>query len=219
MKIKEYEIVDKIEDNDEYEYEEMTFGELLERTGLTEEEKNEAVRARFAVNIHQMVSKENYERCLETIEDRLTDPRLAKLNAIVFLSLKQKKRGVNHEIIDFPLYKKVIDLAMEKGVGFGADSCSAPKLMKAIEDHKDFKTIQNVIEPCEILKFSSYINHKGEYSPCSFLDGVDGWDKPIDMTKVVNFEKEVWFSEKCKAYRQKRIDLENQGIACTYYEV
>ena len=30
MKIKEYEIVDKITDTDNYEYEEMTFGELLE---------------------------------------------------------------------------------------------------------------------------------------------------------------------------------------------
>ena len=42
------------------------------------------------VNIHQLVAKEKLSQIYELIEDVQKDPRLAKLNAVVFLSLKRK---------------------------------------------------------------------------------------------------------------------------------
>ena len=50
-------------------------------------------RGMTQINIHAMLSSDRYESILELIEDRKTDTRLAGLNAIVFLSLKQKGRG------------------------------------------------------------------------------------------------------------------------------
>jgi hypothetical protein len=49
------------------------------------------------VNIHHLVSKETYLSCFETIEDackEFGDERLSGLNAIVFLMLKNKGRGM-----------------------------------------------------------------------------------------------------------------------------
>jgi hypothetical protein len=36
-------------------------------------------------NIHCLLSEETFEKCKKVLQDRLTDPRLAKMNAIVFL--------------------------------------------------------------------------------------------------------------------------------------
>ena len=44
------------------------------------------------VNIHMMVSNETYKTLLETLDDYENDERLAKMKAIVMLSLKKKGR-------------------------------------------------------------------------------------------------------------------------------
>jgi hypothetical protein len=44
-------------------------------------------------NIHMLVSLETEDMVWETLKDRLVDPRLEKLNAIVLLSLKKKRQG------------------------------------------------------------------------------------------------------------------------------
>jgi len=45
------------------------------------------------VNIHAMICEETFEDTIQLIEDIKNDSRLKKLNAVVFLSLKQKGRG------------------------------------------------------------------------------------------------------------------------------
>ena len=70
-------------------------------------------------NIHQMVSLESFDQAMETLHDRLTDPRLAKMNAIVLLSLKQKGRGVSFNRLPDEKYKQLIDFALENKIPVG----------------------------------------------------------------------------------------------------
>ena len=56
------------------------------------------------VNIHCMISEETYDNALDTLIDIQNDPRLGKLNAIVFLSLKKKGRGKGHTSLSMDRY-------------------------------------------------------------------------------------------------------------------
>lgn len=47
------------------------------------------------VNIHFLLAEQTYEKALSVMEDMKTDERLKKLNALVFLSLKQKGNAVD----------------------------------------------------------------------------------------------------------------------------
>ena len=148
-------------------------------------------------NIHMMVSEETFDMCLETIRDRLSDPRLAKLNAIVFLSLKQKGRGVNFHPLSKEKYKRLVDLAMESKIGFGMDSCSAWKFLQSIKDHPNFNAINQTVEPCESSLFSAFIDVEGNFYPCSFAPGTIA---PLDATKE-DFRK-LWNHQQTEAFRQ-----------------
>lgn len=42
------------------------------------------------------------------------------------------------------------------------------------------------VEPCEICRFSSYVNVDGEYFPCSFVEGLPGWEHGINVLDIQN---------------------------------
>jgi len=153
------------------------------------------------VNIHQLVSEQTEYQVYETINDRLTDSRLSKLNAIVLLSLKQVGRGITHRPLDHEKFQAIVNYALSKGVGIGFDSCSAFKFLKAVRTHKDFEKFNTLAEPCEATCFSSYIDVEGNYYPCSFAEQVE---KPISALDG-NFIH-VWNSEQVKNFRNRLMD-------------
>ena len=164
------------------------------------------------INIHQLVSKETIESCLETIEDAKKDPRLAKLNAIVFLTLKPKGKRNDFHIVDDADYKKIIDKCIESKVNFGFDSCSANRFLRIANNPK----YETVAEPCESTLFSSYINVDGDFYPCSFSEGEGIWEEGIKIKDIKDFVKEVWHHPKTVSFRNKLIDCKRN---CPLFDI
>lgn len=175
----------------------------------------------FAVNIHLMISKETLPFVYEVINDYQTDKRLEGMNAIVFLSLKQKGRGEFFNKVSEEEFKSVVDLCFEKNVRFGMDSCSANKFLKAIENKENFTELSSMVENCESTLYSLYINAYGKFFPCSFMEKEGDWKDGIDMCKVENFLEEVWYAEPTKKYRASSLKcIECNGCnSCPYYDV
>lgn len=166
-------------------------------------------------NIHVMISKETHQNAVECINDYLTDDRLKGLNAIVFLSLKQKGRGEGFTPLTDEEFKSLVDLAFENDVPIGFDSCSAPKFMKSIIDHEDRERLEQCAEPCESSCFSSYINSEADFFPCSFSEGHDEWKEGIHVPSCDDFS-EIWNNEKVKAFRTKLLGC---GRNCPLFNV
>ena len=159
-------------------------------------------------NIHYMLSEETYNRAFKIIDDIKSDNRLQKMNAIVFLQYKPKGKNPDqfHAISDPSKYKKLVDYCLKKDIAFGFDSCSAPLFMTSIADiDEDEKKQQflSMAEPCEAFgMFSSYINCKGYYYPCSFCEGESDWEDGLDVLNCNDFMKDIWFNEKVNKWRQ-----------------
>jgi len=155
------------------------------------------------VNQHMMICEETFQDCLDAIEDAASDPRLEKLNAIVFLMLKPHKRGMYFtKLSSMKKYRQVVDLAFEKGIRVGFDSCSANSFLRYVEDHEDFENFDMVSEPCESTLFSYYINSRGKGFGCSFTDGEDGWNG-VDVLNCDDFLKDIWRAEETSRFRSK----------------
>jgi len=155
-------------------------------------------------NVHQMCSSETYDDCMELLHDAQSDPRLSKLNAMVFLLLKEKGRGANFHKISFDKYKAMIDYALEHKLRVGFDSCSANSFLR---DHKDYKQMEIMVEPCESFgMFSSYISAEGIYYPCSFSEGEGDWKEGFNVLECDDFIKDIWTSEKLIKWRNRIIE-------------
>lgn len=152
------------------------------------------------VNIHILLSAETLPWVYETIEDAKTDPRLAGLNAIVFLSLKQKGRGVHFNRVSQEQYKEVVDKCLEKEISFGFDSCGCHRFLEAVKDHTRFKEFSMMAEPCESTAQSVYANARGEVFPCSFTEGTPGWEDGLFIPDFKTFD-EIWNHERIKNFR------------------
>ena len=166
-------------------------------------------RGMSQVNIHLMVSEETYDRCIETINDAATDPRLEKLNAIVCLSLKQKGRGVTYHSLSDDKFKTMTDLAIEKRVGLGFDSCGSLKALKAIGEH-----IKGYVLDCEAALQSSYINYKGEYFPCSFCEGEGCWKEGLNVLECrdsKDFVERIWEHPKTQHFKEILLETANHN--------
>lgn len=154
------------------------------------------------VNIHYMISEETYLKAFEIIDDMVDDPRLAKMNAIVFLSLKTKGRGKDFTKLSTKKYNTIVEYALAMEVNFGFDSCGANKFLEAVKDHKRFKQFKEMAEPCESSCFSSYINCKGEYFACSFAEGHEMFPVGIDVLNCDDFVKDVWNNSQTNKFRE-----------------
>jgi len=217
MKVKEYEIVEKISDEENYEYEEMSFGDLLDKAGLTEDEKDDAIKQRFAVNIHHLISAETYDQIFETLNDYMTDPRLKKMNAIVLLSLKKKGRGESYTSLPPEKFKEIVDFAFKNNIRIGFDSCSCPKFLNSVSDRDDKAELEMLAEPCESCLFSFYVNANGKATPCSFTDGSPGWeDSGIEVSKDKDFVKDIWKNPRISEWRE---NLLKNKRCCPIYNV
>lgn len=159
-------------------------------------------------NIHALLSKETFMDCMKAIEDAQTDPRLKKLNAVVFLALKPKGKRNKYRKVTYELFKLLFEYAKAAGVRVGFDSCSAPFFLKAEEDSSSFEESKELAECCESDLFSSYINVHGRYFHCSFTEGEDTWEG-IDVLEVNDFLLDVWFSDEATKFRGNLVDQEH----------
>jgi radical SAM protein with 4Fe4S-binding SPASM domain len=158
------------------------------------------------VNIHKLFCQETYESCFELIRDMETDPRLAKMKAVVFLWLKPKgDRNVFHRIGSLEEYKRLVNFALEHNARIGFDSCSAPMFAEAIKDHPQYSIFLTMVESCESTLFSYYINTDGMGFPCSFCEGQPEF-KGINILETENFLKEVWYGEEAQMFRKNIIE-------------
>jgi MoaA/NifB/PqqE/SkfB family radical SAM enzyme len=161
------------------------------------------------VNIHLMVSQETLDFVYEVLNDRLTDPRLKDMHAIVFLGVKPKGRAKNgYHSLTKEQYAELIKYCLDKSIAIGFDSCSSGKFENAVkgmdltDDVK--KQFIEASESCESSIFSSYINVHGEYWHCSFTENEPN-QICVDVLKVNDFISEVWYSDTAIEFRNKLI--------------
>lgn len=174
------------------------------------------------VNIHFMLANETLEKAYEVIKDIKTDSRLKKLKAIVFLSLKKKGRAEKQfNNLSQDKFEEFMNILLSKNIPFGFDSCSAQKFIKTIKNHKEekYKQLEVFAEPCESSLFSSYINVKGEYFPCSFMEGTKDWEKGLSVVECEDFIEDIWNSEINKIFKHKVIDCRNNCKSCPVYDI
>ena len=172
------------------------------------------------INIHFMISEETYEKALDLFSDAKSDPRLAKLNAIVFLSLKKKGRatkGFNR--LSEEKFKELSMKALNEGISIGFDSCSASKFLKAVEKSEFYERVKDYIEPCESGVYSSYINVKGEYFPCSFIEGTEDWETGLSVQDSDDFLNDIWWHAKTEDFRNRVINCRDNCIGCPTYDI
>ncbi len=100
------------------------------------------------VNIHYMVSSKTYDGAFQVMDDMKNDPRLEKVNAIVFLGLKQKGRGKKYEAVTQEQYHELVTRCFNEGIRFGMDSCSAPAFLEAVKDSKNYDLYFQSVEDC-----------------------------------------------------------------------
>lgn len=165
------------------------------------------------INIHQMVSLETESNCLQVIADYHRDERLKKLNAIVFLGLKQKGRGEKFNVLDDESYARMIKFAIGTRTPIGMDSCSANKAARVFTQMGLIDQFGQFIEPCESTMFSFYTNVEGVFFPCSFAEDVT---TGIDMSTVVDFDSEVWHNRLTCCERNR---IQDNDRSCPYFEV
>jgi hypothetical protein len=157
------------------------------------------------VNMHFMLSQESLPFIDELINDIKTDDRLKGLNAVVFLSLKQKGRGVKFNCCTTEEFKTVVERMLENEIGFGFDSCSAVKFQQSVVGHPREKDFIEMSESCESFSQSLYLNERGVVYPCSFMEKIswnhldwddsEGWDILSDEVKTPeDFLSKVWNS-------------------------
>ena len=176
------------------------------------------------VNIHLMISQETYENAIEVLNDCKTDQRLKGLNAVVFLSLKQKGRGTGHHPLTQEQFNSLVELALKNNVKVGFDSCSSVKVFSAFSDKPEMKFVEQSIIPCESAIESSYCNVKGQFFPCSFMEGTEGWETGIDIASCNDFIEDVWNNPRTEEFRNALLatavsDSKCSCRSCPYYEV
>ncbi len=165
------------------------------------------------VNIHMVLSNESLKDCYQLIDDAVSDPRLEKMKAVVFLTLKPKgKRNKMTTLKSVEEYRRLVQYAFDRDIGIGFDSCSAPTFLAAMKGHPKYEQLVQLSESCESTMFSMYANVVGEFFPCSFTEGERGWETGIDLTKISNFDKEVWNHPKTVAFRNKNIETTDHSI-------
>jgi len=156
------------------------------------------------VNIHRCIMKNNHQETLKLLASRMTDKRLSKMNAIVFLSLKKVGRGENFEPATDEQFNELVSLAMKYHINIGFDSCSAGrflncKYVKGLSPAKRKKLSQSVTA-CESTRESAFIDNYGIAYPCSFNTTKY---KGINMLTIKDFITDVWYAKETSEFRTK----------------
>lgn len=174
------------------------------------------------VNIHQLTALETFPTCKKIIKDKLVDPRLRDLNAIIFLAFKNKGRGVKFHPLPEEKFKELVDFSLVRKIPIGMDSCSAFKFLNCVREHPEYKKFETMVEPCESGLFSFYINVFGASYFCSFLEEERGIHA-FNVLECENFLKEIWFHPRMVEWRKALLNSafknELKIRTCPHYEV
>jgi uncharacterized protein YukE len=168
------------------------------------------------VNCHYMICEETYDDCIELFHHVKTDPMLAGLNAIVLLSLKKCGRAKSGPFTQLSedKFKKLVDLALDYNIQIGFDSCSEPKFLRAIKGRPNYDEMEMLAEPCEsFAAFSSYVNVRGEYYPCSFCEDLMNG---VDILRTESFIDNIWNGDTMMALNY---ESEMKGRECLFYKI
>lgn len=161
------------------------------------------------VNIHYMLSEETYDNLFTVFQDIKSDARLSKLNAIVLLQFKNKGNGIDkfHSIKNPQAYVNIIKYCKENQIDYGFDSCSAPLFLHSLKEFPELSSLAMMAEPCESSLFSSYINYRGEFFPCSFMENsTEEWKQGINVLELNDFMSELWYNPKITKWRDTLIN-------------
>ena len=175
-----------------------------------------------SVNIHQILSNETYNDCFELLKKykENVDSRLNNISAIVFLTLKPKgNTNTLTPVKDNNRYKELIDFALDNEIPIGFDSCGAKRFLNVIKG-TEYEKLSSYVEPCEICRFSSYVNVDGEYFPCSFVEGLSGWTHGINVLNIKNedeFINKLWFNDRLSKIRHNMMNNTNRH--CLFYDI
>ena len=168
------------------------------------------------VNIHIVLSNDSVGFIKSVVADIKSDSRLAKLNAMVMLSFKDKAKTCAMEPITSNYYREVIDCCMEAEINFGFDSCSAKAYLKAIEDHPEKAKLETYVEPCESMMFSAYIDVNARLYACSFLENAGPYlHDGIDVLESDDF-MDIWGCDRVHEWRENLLEL---GRGCPVYRI
>jgi len=157
------------------------------------------------INIHKVLSQNSINDCWELLHSfkENKDGQFDALNAIVFLSLKEKgNRNKDKSLRDFQAYKELIDFALDNNLPIGFDSCGCRNFIRAVQDRDNFQELQQVSEPCESGIGSGYLNVDGVFHFCSFCEGED-ISPGIDMLEIDDFLTDVWYHPTTNQWRKK----------------
>jgi len=129
------------------------------------------------------------------------------LNAAVLLALKPIGQGQKYQTATYSQTKELIEHAISVGLLYGFDSCTAPKFIKWVLEGSDYSKSKKsylimLSESCESSRMSSYVNVKGEFYPCSFVENVGL--EPINMLDCTSIE-DFWFHKQTISFRKKLI--------------
>ena len=177
-------------------------------------------RGMTQVNIHVVVHSENFDFVKQILNDKLTDPRLSKLNAIVMLSIKPKGRAKDKfKSLCQEKYTELVTFALEHNIGIGADSCGCIKFYNAIKDNDKYKHLDKCLDSCESTLNSLYIDVNGIFLPCSFTPGTEGWENGISVLDCDDFLTDIWQNEKTKKFRDNVIKCKSCSKSCSIYDI
>lgn len=178
-------------------------------------------RGMTQVNIHLLLAENYYERAKKIMNDVLIDPRLEGLNAVVCLGLKKKGRGTSFERMTDEHFKEIVDFAVKNNIKLGFDSCNSKRALDVLGEE-----VEDSVIACEASLESSYISYKGDYYPCSFMEGEEKWKTGIslkDVNSPQEFIEKVWNHEKTLNFMQELLETTKHNChncrECPYYEV
>lgn len=163
------------------------------------------------INCHVMVSKETLSWIKEIYENPTFDV-IRFLGAVVLLSLKKCGRGKGFTSVSRYEFDHIIDRFINAEIPFGADSCSAHKMIQAFADLEKPLMIESVI-PCESSLQSIYCSVDGIFYPCSFNEKEEFG---VQCTNTTNFIDDVWNS---KQFEKFRTELLKNKRKCPSYNI
>ncbi|MDR3335479.1 MAG: hypothetical protein LBT13_11460, partial [Treponema sp.] len=126
---------------------------------------------------HLVVYEENYNDVMGILWDIRHNQQLKKLNAVVFLTLKNKGRaaGLGFTPLTQEHYTTMVTYCLnpDHHISFGSDSCGCHNVEAALKGMPNEDAIKTMTDPCESGLFSGFANVKGIGFPCSFMEGIE----------------------------------------------
>lgn len=170
------------------------------------------------VNIHQLLSEETYSDIVQLqLDIKGKEERLCGLNAVVFLSLKKRGRGLLYNRISDEDLVDVITYCVDNDIPFGFDSCSYHRFVPIARRLGIYDYSFAYAEPCESCLFSIYVNVEGDVYPCSFCEEDrlllgNATEKPV----FLDFLNDVWYCTRAREFRAALVKGERR---CPVYEI